>query len=545
MTDSDNAPDALREHGSAERLRYRPAVLVVGAGPTGLLLASELQRRGVPCHLIDARPAPLHWDRATVVHPRSLEVFESLGLIDRFLDAGCRQRTIMIHSGGEMLGTMDLSNCGSIYGFNLGLSEEVTESILTDYLRQQGGDVNRSSRLVGLTPHAGGTLADIECDGDRYQVDARWVVGCDGLHSPTRELSGIGFAGHDIGKPWAVFDATLQGWAETYEAIFAYLEALPVILTALPGRRWRVYMRPSTPESDLVAEATSIIRLYAPAVSFVEVENPTRFQCHTKVATKFRSGTVFLAGDSAHVCTPAEGHGMNCGLQDAFNLAWKLALVHHGAADPTLLDSYEAERRPVAEMITQSGDATEHAHTITDPSERANRDQAIKTMLADPATRHLEIVAETELNVEYSRSPIVIGDANSHLGPGERLPNTIHVQRSDGQPCRLHELAHRAGHTLLLVGGPSAQGPALMNLHAALKELATDSPLFEAAFAIGTQPDLPVQVERIETAGADLLGVQGTTLLVVRPDGYIGLRSDGDHLSALEHYRKLVYAGHP
>jgi 2-polyprenyl-6-methoxyphenol hydroxylase-like FAD-dependent oxidoreductase len=121
---------------------------------------------------------------------------------------------IKIHSGGKVLGTMDLSTCGSIYGFNLGLSEEVTESILTAYLHQQGGEVNRSSRLVELTPHPDGVLADIERDGDRYQVDARWVVGCDGPQSPTRELSGIGFEGHDIAKPWAVFDATLQGWNE-------------------------------------------------------------------------------------------------------------------------------------------------------------------------------------------------------------------------------------------------------------------------------------------------------------------------------------------
>jgi 2-polyprenyl-6-methoxyphenol hydroxylase-like FAD-dependent oxidoreductase len=545
MTDSANNLDTMPEKGNADEAGHRPSVLVVGAGPTGLLLASELRRRDVPCHLIDAQPAPLHWDRATVVHPRSLEVFESLGLVDRFLDVGCRQRTIKIHSGGKVLGTMDLSTCGSIYGFNLGLSEEVTESILTDYLHQQGGEVNRASQLVGLTPHTDGVLADIERDGDRYQVDASWVVGCDGLHSPTRELSGVGFEGHDIAKPWAVFDATLQGWAETFEANFVYLETLPVILTALPGRRWRVYMRPSTPESDLVAEATSIIQLYAPAVSFVDVENPTRFHCHTKVATQFRSGAVFLAGDAAHLCSPAEGHGMNCGLQDAFNLAWKLALVHHGAADPALLDSYEAERRPVAEMITQSGDVTEDAQTLTDPTARNSRDQAIRAILADPATRHHEIVAEAELNVDYSRSPIVSGEANSCLAPGQRLPHTIPVQRSDTRVCRLHELAHRAGHTLLLVGGPSAHGRALVDLHATLDKLATASPLFEAAIALGTHPDLPVQIERIEPAGADLLGVQGITLFVVRPDGYIGMRCDRDHLKALERYRTLVHARHP
>jgi hypothetical protein len=280
-------------------------------------------------------------------------------------------------------------------------------------------------------------------------------------------------------------------------------------------------------------------------VSFVDVENPTRFHCHTKVATKFRSGAVLLAGDAAHLCSPAEGHGMNCGLQDVCNLAWKLALVHHGAADPTLLDSYEAERRPVAEMVTQSGDVAEHAQTMTDPTERDSRDQAIKATLADPKARHHEVVAEAELNVDHSRSPIVCGEANSYLAAGKRLPNTIQVQRSDEQPCRLHELAHCAGHTLMLLGGPTPNGPALVALHTVLQELTTGSPLFEAAIALSTHPDPPDQIGRLEPVGADHLGVQGTTLLAVRPDGFIGLRSDGDHLSALERYRRLVHTGHP
>src|SRR5271170_4936684 len=366
-----------------DRIDYRASVLVVGAGPTGLLLASELHRRGVDCHLIEARPAPLPWDRATVVHPRSLQIFEALGLSGRFLEAGCRQRSIKIHSNGKVLGTIDLTTCGSIYDFNLGLSEEITESILTDYLHQQGGAVNRSSRLTGLTPHANGVLAEVDRDGERYQVDARWVVGCDGIHSPTRELSGIPLEGHDIANPWAVFDATLQGWTDTFETTFVYFGAVPTIFTALPGHRWRVYLQPSSPDSDLVEDANWVLRTYAPEASFVDVKNPTRFHCHTKVATQYRSGAVLLAGDAAHLCSPSQGHGMNCGLQDAFNLAWKLALVHHGVADPSLLDSYEIERRPIAERVMQSGDAFEYAQTLTDPIERANRDRAMRAMFSD------------------------------------------------------------------------------------------------------------------------------------------------------------------
>jgi 2-polyprenyl-6-methoxyphenol hydroxylase-like FAD-dependent oxidoreductase len=153
-------------------------VLVVGAGPTGLLLASELLRRNVACHVIDAHQVPLSWDRATVVHPRSLELFEGLGLVGPLLTTGVKQRIARIHSQGEVLGEIDLSICGSRYGFNIGISEEVTESILTDYLRRQGGKVNRSATLTGLADHAGDHPMRTR-DGSRSWPSGWWdATGC-------------------------------------------------------------------------------------------------------------------------------------------------------------------------------------------------------------------------------------------------------------------------------------------------------------------------------------------------------------------------------
>src|SRR4051794_22437063 len=134
------------------------AVLVAGAGPTGLLLASGLHRRRVECRVIDSHPAPLHWDRATVGHPRSLEVFESLGILEPLLAAGVKERMARLHSGGNVLGEIDLSICGSRYGFNIGISEEVIESILTEYLHEQGGAVVRSARRIELEDYEGGLL---------------------------------------------------------------------------------------------------------------------------------------------------------------------------------------------------------------------------------------------------------------------------------------------------------------------------------------------------------------------------------------------------
>lgn len=517
-------------------------VLVVGAGPTGLLLAVELQRRGISCHLIEARPAPNHWDRATIVHPRSLQIFEAMGVADKFLEASCRQRAIKIHADGQALGTLELSTCGSIYGFNLGISEEVTEGILFESLYQYGGTVNRSSRLVGLTVEREEVVAEIECHGARYTMKAQWVVGCDGVHSTTRELCGIGLEGHDIAASWAVFDVTLKGWRETYEATFAYLDTPAVILTALPKQRWRVYLRPSSQESDLLADAAQTLRSYAPFASFVDVENPTRFGCHTKVAARFRAGRVLLAGDAAHICSPAEGHGMNCGLHDAFNLGWKLALVCRGA-DPVLLDSYEMERRPAAEMVAASGDGAESNLTMTDPVERASRNQAFREMFAEDTARHHEILAETELNVDYSGSPIVFGDGNDGIVTGYTLPDTMLVQPAGKQLCRLVELTQRPDHTLLLIAGPDASGSDFVEIEAALQRFIADSPLFETAIAIATESGLPARVGQIGNMEASLLGIQTITLLAVRPDGYIGLRSDRDHLRALKRYQSFILEG--
>ncbi len=520
-------------------------VLVVGAGPTGLLLASELLRRNVACRVIDAHQAPLHWDRATVVHPRSLELFEGLGLLDPLLTAGVKQRVARLHSQGVVLGEIDLSICGSRYGFNIGISEEVTESILTEYLHRQDGKVMRSSRLIGLADHEGGLLATIEREGTTEQILAQWVVGCDGLHSTCRTLTGIDMIGHDIIQPWAVFDATLVGWQDSYEANYAYLDEIPVILTALPDQRWRVYLRPSSPTSDLVADASSTIGRYLPNFGFDGVENPTRFHCHTKVAKRFRSGRVILAGDAAHVCSPAQGHGMNTGLQDAVNLAWKMALVCHGHCDAVLLDSYEAERRPMAEMVTASGDAVELAQMVIDPAERQARDAALRAIFADPDSRHHEAAAEAELDIDYGGSPIVMGDKHDALAPGQRLPDTIEVSLADGRACMLHELANRAGHTALLIGGSSIDTEMLARVDDFIRAQSLASVIIEEVVAISAGYDDQRPYARVTPAAAEQLGIGEITLLVIRPDGHIGLRSDCNHVEDLAAYRRLLVSGQP
>jgi 2-polyprenyl-6-methoxyphenol hydroxylase-like FAD-dependent oxidoreductase len=524
-------------------------VLVVGAGPTGLTLAAELRRRGVDCLLIDARAEPQHWDRATVVHPRSLEVFEALGFVDRVLAAGVPQRAARLHSAGKVLVELDFSLSGAPYPYNLGLSEEVTERFLTDCLEGAGGSVERSTRLLSMTQDAAGVTATVDRGGHEEEVRAAWIVGCGGYHSPVREAVGIPLEGHDIVDPWAVFDVTLDGRTEDFETTLVYLEDPMTILTPLPGRRFRVYTRPLGEDADFVADAATVIAAYEPEQRLVDVENPTRFSCHARVAARYREGRALLAGDAAHVCSPDQGHGMNAGIQDAVNLGWKLALVCEGDADPALLDSYEIERRPVALEIVAAGEGMEEMGRVDGEAGRATRDAEVRAALSDPEIAQAEAVVEAELNISYAGSPIVAGSGESGEDPsltnrevrsgsspdsiraGDPLPDL-------GPAVRLDRLAQRPGHTLLVIAVGDG-GAELPRLFAQLEALVARSPLFDAAFALATAPD-QAPVGTIHPDAARALGVKSLAVLAIRPDRHIGLIAEPATLAAVENYEALI-----
>jgi 2-polyprenyl-6-methoxyphenol hydroxylase-like FAD-dependent oxidoreductase len=554
-------------------------VLAVGAGPTGLTLAIELRRRGVDVLLIDALEAPQHWDRATVVHPRSLEIFEALGIVDDFLAAGAPQRAARLHSAGEVLVEVDFSRSGAPYAYNVGLSEEATEGFLTAKLESLGGQVERSTRLLRMSQDADGVTATVDRGGREEEVRSKWIVGCGGYHSPVREAVGIELEGHDVEDPWAVFDVTLAGREDDFETTLVYLEETMVILTPLPGHRFRVYTRPTSDDADFVAEATAVLARYLPGQELVEIENPSRFRCHAKVATRYREGRALLAGDAAHVCSPSQGHGMNSGIGDAFNLGWKLALVCEGDADPRLLDSYEVERRPVALEVVAAGEGMEDMGRLEGEEGRARRDEEVREALSDPETVHAEAVAEAELNIDYENSPIVMwgggggrseedpsltksvevrsgsspdrlepggrladleaGGGLSLLGPGDRLPDLGPVRAGEGEPeRRLHELTHRTGHTLLAVAVGDGGGE-LARLHAQLEALAARSPLFDAAFALATGTD-PLPYGSIHADAAAALGVKSLAVFAVRPDRHVGLVAEPASLADVEAYEALV-----
>lgn len=544
---------------AAEGLPDRARVLVVGAGPTGLTTALELVRRGIAVLLVDRRPQPLPWDRATVIHSRTLEIFDALGLVEEFLQRGHRMDGVDIFAYGQRCVSLRFDSIDSRYPFDLNLPEHITEQILTRRLLDAGGAVQRGWTLTGLSgpaaegpePDGDGPLtARLEAgDGRVHSLEAEWVVGCDGLRSSVRDLIGVAVEGQAYDTLWGVVDGRLEAWP--HDPRFGAVQIEPPSLNPLPlgPDRWRVYFRAdaglAARPADVLPRIATALDALAPGAVLVDHDEPMLFRTVRQVSCRFRRGRVLLAGDAAHACSPIEGHGMNAGIQDAFNLAWKLALVLDGVADEALIDTYEPERRPVVEAFGASGDAAEQLRAV--PEERAAVERVKRLLMAglvSPQDRYRAALAESELDFRYGESPIVrshgpdsrAGAQPAWLGPhpGDRLPDAGPLQGPPGV-SRLYDLLRQPDAVLLWLTTEATQVELSPELLAELEALARV--WFISTAAGETLPDRR-WLRDAEGLVHARLGVIDPTLLVVRPDSRVGFRCQApDPLQALEYFK--------
>ena len=521
-------------------------VLVVGAGPTGLMLAIELARRDIPVRLIDRRPQPLGRDRAVAVKSRTLEVLQGIGLADRFLRSGHTIRGINLFAGGKQVGSIGLGGLDSPYPFDLCLPEEETERLLTERLAELGGHVERGVAFAGLEQGERSVAVRLSSIQHGEQaLEASWVVGTDGLHSAVREAVGDQFEGHEYPARWGVLDAHLHGWPQPFDHATVQIEPPVVIAFPLRDGRWRFTYRPDCEVDEVLALVASRLQAISSGVALRDPDDPQLFQTHARVARRYRIGRILLAGDAAHVCTPFEGHGMNTGIHDAYNLGWKLALVVLGAAPETLLDSYEAERRPVAEAICRSGDEAEARGSRLDTETL----RQLTAMLATAAGRDVAALAEAETAFGYDGSPIVdeaVPDGQTTQGTkvGFRVGDASPLQGCDG-PCRLHELIGVPGHSLFLMLG-EADAAAVDEGLTLAKSVSRDYRPHLRAFVV-TRKEVSVGAVPEELlhdpTGAlhERFGAARPSLCLVRPDGHLGLRAEPPSLDVLEaHLRRIL-----
>ena len=343
---------------------YDTDVLIVGAGPTGLTLAASLVNKGISTIVVDRKAAGSNTSRAAVVNARSLEVLEDLDVARRLVKEGIQAPRFTIRDGARTLIPIDFSELPTEYPYSLMAPQSTTERLLLDRLVELGGSVLRPKTLISVVQDAEGATATLD-DGDT--VRARYVVGADGIHSKVREEAGIGFEGGQYEESFVLADVRLRGDIPVDEVILYWARAGLTVVAPLPGNIFRVVAPvPDAPENPSAPFVQEILDSRGPGkgrIVVTEVIWGSRFRIHHRVADTYRAGRLLLAGDAAHVHSPAGGQGMNLGIQDAVALSEALAGVLDGGPD-SLFDEYSAARRPIARDVVRLADRLTRLATL-------------------------------------------------------------------------------------------------------------------------------------------------------------------------------------
>jgi 2-polyprenyl-6-methoxyphenol hydroxylase-like FAD-dependent oxidoreductase len=520
----------------------RTTVAVVGAGPTGAMLAIELARRGIEVSILEKQPARPCESRAIGIHARTLEVFDQLGIVDQFLELGHRVDGLAVHRRAGHPVRIHFSGIDSPYPFMLTLSQAETQRILEERLEELGVKVRRGVRVLDLLEDGDGVaMRTIQFGEERERtVQADWVVGCDGAHSMVRQSLGLSFEGDDYSQDWLMAEANIdRPLARDHFHLFAYT-ALPLPVFPMPEGRWRIFIpqvaggsrngRP--PEME---EIEKLVAMRGPAG--MKLSDPSllaTFRCYLRSSRVARKGRVLIAGDAAHVHSPAGGQGMNTGIHDAFNLGWKLALVAQGHAPAALLDTYQEERGPIAADVMAVTDRLVRTFTISSPSRRWLRDRVLPAVGTAPVERRLATRLSQVAHNYRGRSlaPSARRSQRGSIRPGDRLPDVPGL-RLGTEEVTVLRLLDAPAHTLFVMAGRHPDP-------ATLEDVVTRFARWQAL----------ARTVVIDASGSALDRVVGDPglrahrryealhgrLVLVRPDGYVACSAPPSRPGVIERY---------
>jgi 2-polyprenyl-6-methoxyphenol hydroxylase-like FAD-dependent oxidoreductase len=536
--------------------------LIVGAGPTGLALAAQLRRFGVTFRIIDRSLDRAHESRALAVQARTLEIFDSVDLADALVARGNTSARLVIHFGAKVVASTTLGGIGAQdtrYPFILFVSQAETERILGDHLSNAGVAIERGVELTRF--EAGEQHVDCllrHADGHEERVRAAYLLGCDGPHSFVRRGAGFAFTGGSYPEEFVLGDVEADGALEP-NAINSFADGGGVAMFFPLGAptTWRVIgMKPQNkrtkrkPSTDAeppigpltLDELQAIVAI--PTAGSVTVRDPawlSNFRLHHRQVAKYREGRVFLAGDAAHIHSPVGAQGMNTGIQDAWNLGWKLALVSRGDASEALLDSYQAERWSVGRTLLRYTDQIFSTFTSAMSSgafaswaRNVVVSRMLPKVLDTPSLRSAAFRFVSELGIRYRRSPVVSeGSPALRHGPraGDRLPDA--QLTLDGKPVSLQRMVIGPNHGLLLSGDPEkwhrSRVDELVQAHGRVIKI--------HYLSSEASPGMLVDDGRTLVA----LGAQDGAQYLVRPDGYVAFRCSGYDLDATSAYLARVF----
>ncbi len=479
-----------------------PKVLISGAGPVGLTLANELVRHGIPVRIVDKAAHRTDKSKALVLWSRTLELFDDAGYAREFLSAGMQGHGAVISTGRKIVAKVSLDLIDSRFAYALMIPQSETERILEERLAASGVTVERTVELTGFSDKGSSVEATLtRVNGERETLEADWLVGCDGAHSAVRHGLGFAFEGSTLQSHWALADGHITGLdLKDHLHIFWHRDGI-LAFFPIVGDRWRVIANlgpakegETHPDPTLEEINALMANRGSPGLVMSDPIWLAAFRINERKVKNYARGRVFLAGDAAHIHSPAGGQGMNTGMQDAFNLAWKLALVIDGAAKPALLDSYSRERSAVGDQVLKNAGRLTEAATLTNPLLQEVRNTILHFAASFPQIQHKIADQLGEMDIGYPDSPLTARNGHVASGPkaGERWP---------------HRLPDGAGGRYF-----SALGPAdlVASLAAKFPRLVKAVPARDPAHT--------------------------TTLRLIRPDGYVGFAGPAKDAARAEAY---------
>lgn len=518
-------------------------VLIVGAGPTGLMMGCELARRKIPFRIIERKRERTLSSNATWIQTRTLEIFNQMGIVDRFIRLGHPCDAINLYIDGKLVTQLSLKYIDSIYQYILMLPQSETERILEEYLNELDNQVERGVELIDIKLSSNHTTSTIQhADGQKETITSNWLIACDGANSIVRDKCGLHFAGEDLSEQFVVADATINFSHLAKDEIHLFFDP-GTVFAAFPlgSGKYRLavnlhldYPRKLFTEREVIeiVQERAHGNYYVTNVNWISL-----FWIHGKVSESMRHGNVFLAGDAAHIHSPAGGQGMNTGLQDAYNLAWKLALVIQEKSKPTLLESYQIERHPIVKEVVEQNEQFTKMALFSDNF--LIKLQEFKQQLSENEKDLSKQIGEhlTQLDIRYLNSPIINykSESDSSLLVGERAPDVSFNHFT------LYQYLSNTQHNILLFTGKKLE-------KRTIKELTEIREWFRQHYFDLIRIHI-ITIEKLEMYGEVIWDVNGLihkqyhtdkpTICIIRPDSYIASYVKNLSLDVIEKFLNL------
>lgn len=560
-------------------------VLVVGAGPTGLTMAAELTRHGISCRIIDKKPGVTDKTKALTLQSRTMEVFEDMGIIEEVLENGRPVAGFSFYTEGKRIFHVASAELDTPYPYIMLYPQFETERSLYNHLNNLGVEVEWNTEILELHQDKGEIQVSVQHpDGTRENIEPNYLIACDGGRSFCRQALNVKLEGETFNSEFMIADLKLD-WDNppTKDEWHGYFTDQGFVLIAsLDGENnWRMvtevpwdiqdksvsdssdYEQPTFDELKKMFELLNPI----PNLKLSEPNWMSRFRIHRRIIDRFRHGNVFFAGDAAHLHSPAGGQGMNTGIQDAYNLAWKLALVCRGVANSELLDSYNTERYPLSKQQVEQTDAAFKMMLLRNPVSRKIRDRLASLLLdLEPIQQRME-KRLAMLTINYRNSPIVdqyrelplpLGNPVKEFAEfrqwrdfgeaphaGDRAPDVTFS--SNGSQKRLFEIIRGTSHKLLLFVGsynePDFEAD-FKQRHSLIEQRYGD--LIETVLINMTELpfDIEGQISVVQDDDGELhqrYGAHSHCIYLIRPDGYIGYRSQPAKLELFLEYGDRLF----